>query len=257
MNFSRWITRTAAMMMVSMISCAINPQIQVREPKPSPTVQNLHSTAAASADMTTPVVEAEYRLGFGDEIEIKFFNNSEYNENVQVRPDGKISLQRIEDIRVVGMPISKLDDIITRAYAEILVDPDVTVFLRNFGGRRVYVMGEVQQPGSYDLVRGMTVLRAIAAAGGPANGAKMTSVLLLRRSEERGLQAERLDLAPSRMAQMMENDLAMQAFDLVYIPKTFIADVDAWVSQVYRVVLTPLDITSRAFYYQSILGKKN
>jgi protein involved in polysaccharide export with SLBB domain len=174
---------------------------------------------------------------------------------VQVRPDGKISLQRIDDIRVVGMPISKLDNLITRAYAEILVDPEVTVFLRNFGGRRVYVMGEVQQPGSYDLVRGMSVLRAIAAAGGPSNGAKMNSILLLRRSEERGLQAERLDLTPSRMAQMMENDLAVQALDLVYVPKTFIADVDTWISQVYRVVLTPLDVYSRTVYYQNAFKK--
>ena len=254
MNFSRWIATAAAMTMISMVSCAINPQIQVREPKPRLTGEDLRP-AAAVADAMTPAVEAEYRLGFGDEIEVKFFNNPEYNETVQVRPDGKISLQRVEDIRVVGMPISKLDDIITRAYAEILVDPEVTVFLRNFGGRRVYVMGEVQQPGSYDLVRGMSVLRAIAAAGGPSNGARMNSILLLRRSEERGLQAERLDLTPSRMAQMMENDLAVQALDLIYVPKTFIADVDAWISQVYRVVLTPLDVYSRTVYYQNAFKK--
>lgn len=254
MNFSRWIATAAAMTMISMVSCSINPQVQVREPRPRPTSEDL-MPAAAVADVTTPVVETEYRLGIGDEIEVKFFNNSEYNETAQVRPDGKISLQRIEDIRVAGMPISKLDDIITRAYAEILVDPDVTVFLRNFGGRRVYVMGEVQQPGSYDLVRGMSVLRAIAAAGGPSNGARMNSILLLRRSDERGLQAERLDLAPSRMAQMMENDLAVQAFDLIYVPRTFIADVDAWVSQVYRVVLTPLDVYSRTIYYQNAFRK--
>lgn len=254
MNFSRWIATAAAMTMISMVSCAINPQIQVREPKPRLTGED-SKPAATVVDAMTPAVEAEYRLGFGDEIEVKFFNNPEYNETVQVRPDGKISLQRVDDIRVTGMPISKLDDIITRAYAEILVDPEVTVFLRNFGGRRVYVMGEVQQPGSYDLVRGMSVLRAIAAAGGPSNGARMNSILLLRRSEERGLQADRLDLTPSRMAQMMENDLAVQALDLIYVPKTFIADVDAWISQVYRVVLTPLDVYSRTVYYQNAFKK--
>ncbi|MDZ7370288.1 MAG: SLBB domain-containing protein, partial [candidate division KSB1 bacterium] len=157
----------------------------------------------------------------------------------------------------VGMTISKLDDLITQAYADILVDPEVTVFLRSAGGRRVYVMGQVQQPGGYELVRGMSVLRAIAAAGGPTNGAKMNSVMLLRRDEQNGVTALRLDLTLNKnAAKLAANDLALQAFDLVYVPKTFIADVDAWASQFYRIVLTPLDVYSRAVYYQRAFDGK-
>ncbi len=233
---------------LTMLACTINPQLQVY-PEGEAT-----QTAEVLPKATSPLVEEEYRLGYGDEIEVKFFNNSEYNETVQVRPDGRITLQRVGDIRVVGMPIGRLSEIIRRAYAEILVDPEVTVFLRSAAGRRVYVMGEVQQPGSYELVRGLSALRAVAAAGGPTHRAKMSSVMLLRRGDDNQLQAQRLDLTLGKRGAPAD-DVPLQAFDLIYVPKTFIADVDAWISQIYRIVLTPLDVYSRSLYYQRALTK--
>ena len=241
---------SATVIVSVMLACAINPHVQTEASAKGAAVGRSARTYAAAS----PAMEADYRLGYGDEIEVKFFNNSEYNEVVQVRPDGRISLQRIEDIRVVGMTLAGLDELITHAYAEILVDPEVTVFLRSSAGRRVYVMGEVRQPGSYELVRGMSVLRAVAAAGGPELGAKMNSVMLLRRSEQRGLTAERLDLSVGNIDKMMANDAALQPYDLIYVPKTVIADVDAWISQVYRIVLTPMDVTSRVLYYQALFN---
>ena len=133
-------------------SCAINPNLQEintetdQAKKEMPRVQH---TAVKTAQIS------EYHLGFGDVVEIKFFNNSEYNDVVAVRPDGKITLQRLGDIQVVGRRVSQLDSLITHSYSEILVDPDVTVIVREFGGKFLYVMGEVLNPGSYDMTKGM------------------------------------------------------------------------------------------------------
>ena len=82
----------------------------------------------------------EYQLGFGDVIEVKFFDNERFKETVKVRPDGRISLECIGDIFVAGMTPAQLDSLVTRTYAEIIQNPDVTIFVRDFGGYQVYVL---------------------------------------------------------------------------------------------------------------------
>ena len=191
----------------------------------------------------------DYLLGYGDVIEVKFFNNEQYNEVVAVRPDGKISLQRVGDIRVVGMTTSELDKIITETYSEILIDPDVTVFVREFGGQEFYVMGEVAKPGKYPVEKGMTLLRALATAGGPKETAKLNSVILLRADEHGRAEATRVNLDLSYLRDDMRRDLSLRAYDVIYVPKTFIADVNAWVSQFYDVLLPPLDVWTRYKYW--------
>ena len=81
----------------------------------------------SSLDSGSAETVPEYRLGFGDEVEIKFFNNNQFNETIGVRPDGRITLERIGDIYVNGMTPSQLDSLVTVTYAEFVREPDVTV----------------------------------------------------------------------------------------------------------------------------------
>ena len=170
---------------------------------------------------------------------------------MSVRPDGKISLQRVGDISVLGMPVSDLDEIITATYSEILVDPDVTVFVREFSGQQVYVMGEVNHPGAYGVTKGMSLLRAITTAGGPLKSAKMNNVILVRANQENNVYAERIDLSPTNLKSLLEQDKSIQAYDLIYVPKTAISDLEAFVSQIYKIVIPPLDLATRFQYYSS------
>ena len=192
---------------------------------------------------------AQYRLGFGDKLEVKFFNNREYNESVAVRPDGRISLQRVGDIRVVGMSVSQLDSIVTKTYSEILVSPDVTIIVREFGGQDCYVLGEVKNPGMFPLNKGLSAIRAIAAAGGPKQSAKMNSVLLIRASENDNILAERLDLEMSDLSAAMQNDRILRPYDVIFVPPTFISDMGGYLNQIYDIVLRPLDIWVRWQWY--------
>jgi protein involved in polysaccharide export with SLBB domain len=192
---------------------------------------------------------AEYRLGYGDVVEIKFFYTPEYNETVTIRPDGYISLQRVGDIYVAGKTASELDQYITATYGEILQRPDVTVLVRQFGGQQCYVMGEVEKPGTIDVAKGMTMMRAIAAAGGPKKSAKMSSVILIRSADLKKAEASRIDLSFGHLAKKMESDLPITAFDVIYVPKTFVADVGAFMSQIYDIVIPPFDAWARYEYW--------
>jgi len=227
-----------------LFSCSVNP------PANAQASSNRNRTVFKLRSPANNITESSvYRLGYGDSMDIKFFNNPEYNETVTVRPDGRISLPRIGDIYVVNMTPAELDDIVTQTYSEILLDPDVTVIVRDFGGQDVYVMGEVEKPGIYPLSKGMTMLRAIAAAGGPKGGAKLGSVILIRSDGEQRGEAIRVDLALSSVRKNLNKDLPVQGFDMIYVPKTFISDLNSFITQFYDVLLPPFDVWSRYTYW--------
>lgn len=252
MKIAKKIITLSSALLFAMTSCAINPNLdeidsakQERRAEQSAIVK----AQFAAENNTRPT---DYLLGYGDVLEVKFFANSEYNETVTVRPDGKISLQRVGDISVVGMPVNNLDKIITDTYSEILVNPDVTVFVREFNGQQVYVMGEVQSPGSYSVSKGMSLLRAITTAGGPLKSAKMNSVILVRANQEHNLYAERIDLSPTRLKSLLEQDRPIQPYDLIYVPKSAVSDLEAFITQVYSIVIPPLNLASSFQYYSNL-----
>lgn len=190
----------------------------------------------------------EYKLGFGDVIEVKFFNNEKFNETVTVRPDGRISLQKVGDILVAGMTPSELDMLITNAYSQIVKRPDVTVIVRQFGGYQVFVLGEVNKPGGFPLQQNMTILQAIAMAGGKKDTAKMGSVMILRRDENGELTAVKVNLADVVKGKSTEN-IPVHAQDIVYVPKTFVANVSTFINQVFDGALPPLNAYLQVLFW--------
>lgn len=221
------------------------------EAAPLPAPLQVSARAQTAPSPASPAMPA-YRLGFGDVLDIKFLGSPEYNETVTVRPDGRISLQGIDELDVLGLSPADLDARITQAYGQILVNPGVTVIVRQSAGQKCYVAGEVDKPGSFDLAKGMTALRAIAAAGGPKKSAKMGSVILIRMDAQNRAEATRLDLSFTRDG--LEYDLPVMGNDIIYVPRSFIADVNAFMSQLYEIVLPPFD-SYTSYYYWKHLAK--
>ncbi|NIR51885.1 sugar transporter [candidate division KSB1 bacterium] len=217
---------------------------------PSTQTSALTGERPAQASQSRASFAPEYTLGFGDVLDIKFFRNTEFNETVTVRPDGRISLAKVGELYVAGMTPSKLDSVITATYGEIVRNPDVTVIVRDFGGYQVYVLGEVTKPGGIAIQRNMTVLQAIAAAGGRKISAQMGSVMILRRGKKKEIDAIKVNLKksvdPKRRADILENDILVEPQDIVFVPKTFIANVSDFMRQVYAGILPPLDLYLRA-----------
>lgn len=205
----------------------------------------------------TPPTDADipaYLIDFNDLLEIKFFINERFNETVRVRPDGRISLQRIGDLLVVGRTPNEVDSIITAAYAKIIKDPDITVFVREFGSPEVYVLGEVTRPGPVQYRGKLTALQAVALAGGPTRDAKMGSVLIIR--QEKGeLVAARWDLKELIKGDIYRGDPLVRSFDIIYVPRTFISKVSDFLSSYMPVILAPVDLSVRWFYYQRLLDE--
>lgn len=190
-----------------------------------------------------------YRLGFGDVIEVKFFNNERFNETLNVRPDGRISMQKVGDILVAGLTPTQLSRLITKIYGKILKNPEVTVIVRNFGGYQVFILGEVNSPGAIPLQRNLTVLQTLAQAGGYKETASLRSVLLMRRNKDGTIDAKRVNLRAKSPEAILKNDLYVEAFDVIYVPKTFIANVNTFLDQALAGLIKPLDVYLRAAWY--------
>ncbi|MBD3288953.1 hypothetical protein GF337_09135 [candidate division KSB1 bacterium] len=193
-----------------------------------------------------------YRIGAGDVLEVKFFDNDRFSRQVIVRPDGRITLEKIGDIYVDGYSPQEIDSMITLEYQDILKSPDVTIFVHQFANQKVYVMGEIQKPGGYAIEQGMTAAQAIAVAGGFKRTASRGSVLLIRKSEDGIVSARRLNMKAFFAARPKQQDQSLIARDIIYVPRTFIANLDAFLNQFFDLILPPLDIYWRLWFMEQV-----
>jgi len=195
----------------------------------------------------------EYRILPLDELEFRFEYQPEFNEIATVRPDGRITLQKIGDIYIEGMTPTQVDELVTQKYVDLTATPDLAVFVRKFASHTVYVLGEVKNPGIYDIRSRMTVLQAVATAGGPVRGAKMGSVVVLRRGDGDQPKPMMFDLSGSATKKgRVTNDL-IAAQDVIYVPRNVISNVSDFLNQVYDGLLPPVEIYLRALY---LTGKR-
>lgn len=149
-----------------------------------------HSNAIAAVSDTaaTAGTSAEARksspddliIGPDDVLAINVWKEPEVSQTVPVRPDGKISLPLIGEVMASGLTPTQLQASITLALDHYLSRPAVTVIVHEVKSQRYVVVGQVAKPGSYELQMPMTVLDAIAAAGGPLEYAKVKSIYVLR-----------------------------------------------------------------------------
>jgi polysaccharide export outer membrane protein len=126
-----------------------------------------------------------YTIGVGDELRINVWKNPELSVDVPVRPDGKISIPLIGDIRASERTAPELAEQITKGLKTYIRSPQVTVIVASAGSvdfqRRVRITGAVETPVSIPHRDGMTVLDLVLEAGGPTEFAAPNRAKLYRK----------------------------------------------------------------------------
>jgi polysaccharide export outer membrane protein len=147
------------------------------------TPQPAGSTVAASAASTSrgTAVTADYRLVPGDKLRIEVYKDTQLTQSLQVRPDGKITLPLVGDIAAEGRTSIELRDALVTSLKEYNTNPVVTVIVVETVPPVFYVMGEVNAAGSLPLKGEVTVLQALAMAGGFKDFAKTNKILIQRK----------------------------------------------------------------------------
>ncbi|HVP58891.1 MAG TPA: polysaccharide biosynthesis/export family protein [bacterium] len=207
--------------------------------KPKPQV-----AGGTETQITVPERPA-YKLSVGDELTIRVLFNPEYSAVLKVRPDGVISVPYVGEINVDGMTPADLQTLIRSRDAEVLVAPEVTVIVDNAVNKQVMVFGEVRAAGAYDIRGPMTILDAIAMAGGVQYTGRKDSIVLIRQGRDGKFAGTRVNL--DDILDGHGDNVLLMPRDVIYVPQTFISKVDNFVDQFFT------KITPAWYFY--IAGK--
>ncbi len=134
---------------------------------------------AKSAEQQAKAAD-EYVIGTDDVLAINVWKEPELTRTVPVRPDGMITLPLVGDIKASGSTPRQLQETIKKQIASYVPNAEVTVSVQEVKSLKFNIVGQVNKPGSYPLIKPMTVLDGIAQAGGFKDFAKTKKIYVLR-----------------------------------------------------------------------------
>lgn len=121
----------------------------------------------------------EYSIGAGDVLDVVVYGEQELSRTVFVRIDGRISLPLAGEVEAAGAAPAVLAEKITEKLARFIEEPNVSVILAESRSKAYYMVGQVKTPGEYSITRQVTVLQAIARAGGFLEWAKKDRIMIV------------------------------------------------------------------------------
>ena len=207
-------------------ACSTVPHLPPAPPQPEP---------IASVAPMPP-----YRIQVGDVLDVRLMLNPELNEEVAVRPDGHISTTVVPDEPAAGRTVPEVAAALRRDYSHDLQNPRISVVVKSFAPTRIYVGGEVVNPGEFITVGPtLTLSQAIARAGGTKLSSDDGSVFLIRRGAD-----DRPEFLSVSYQSIMHGsnpaaDVRLAPYDVVYVPKSGIADIYKWYNQFIQQFISP------------------
>jgi polysaccharide biosynthesis/export protein len=185
--------------------------------------------------LTPPAPQSEYIVQAGDTLDIKFYYHPDHDQqNLVVRPDGKLLLPLIGDIQAVGLTPEQLAEHIAQRYSFTLREPKVAVDVNTASTGQVYVGGEVLRPGVIKLKPKMNLIQAVFEAGGPKDEGDIERVVLLRSMGDNQFGYREINLMRIVKHEEPADDAVLAQDDLIFIPKTGIAKANLWVQKYIR-----------------------
>ncbi|MGH7742496.1 MAG: polysaccharide biosynthesis/export family protein [Candidatus Eiseniibacteriota bacterium] len=199
------------------------------------------AAAPASAPATAPPADTmgvdwstvpEYRIVPGDLLTLDFGPRADLNgdiiREITVRPDGRISVFPVGDVVAAGHSPRELEAQLVKLLAADIREPRVTVELTKMAANQVHVLGEVFRPGPYPADPYLTVVQAIAAAGGFKEGANKNAVLVFSRNGSSTVNVQIVHVDNELKMGGLAGDLRLSRFDIVYVPRGPVGNLEAY-----------------------------
>lgn len=186
-----------------------------------------HAQANAEADIQHR--DGRYRLSASDVIALTFPLTPEFDQTINIEPDGFASLAGAGDVRLEGLTIDESVAAIRTAYASVLHAPLITIELKDFNRPYFIVGGEVNHPGKYDLRGDTRATEAIAIAGGFNDASKHSQVLLFRKVNNDWYEVKPLNLKRILQGHEVNEDPEVRAGDMLYVPQNTISKIKKFI----------------------------
>jgi polysaccharide export outer membrane protein len=169
----------------------------------------------------TPVIEAgeptRAVLGAGDVVEVRVYNEPDLSAVYRITDDGTVRMPLVGDIAVSGLSVEEATDRIEAAYnAKYLQHAEAAVFVREANSRKVFVLGEIARPGPYPYEERMTMIGALARAGGTTKFADANRTVLTR---VRNGKQDRITVEAGNIGRGLSPDIDLLPGDIVFVPE--------------------------------------
>ncbi|MBL4616850.1 MAG: polysaccharide export protein [Robiginitomaculum sp.] len=175
-----------------------------------------------------------YLLLPGDQLNVFVYSAPELNQTLIVGPDGRVVMPLARPIMAANLTIEQLEQRLSVALSSQLIDPKLELSPIAFGSQRIFVGGQVAQPGIFELPGQIGTLEAIMMAGGFSNTAKTKNVILVRRHPSGSPMLKVIDLK-SLLGRGMRTDMTpLQRGDVIYVPRSTIGNINLFMQQYIR-----------------------
>ncbi len=176
-----------------------------------------------------------YVLGPKDEITVSVWRNDDLRRTLQIDPSGNVQFPLVGELKASGLTISQLREEMSLRLSKYIVDPQVDVAVSNLKNLKIYVLGEVKAPGTFDWRSGMQAWESISLAGGFNNDADQKNILLIR-SENGKAVIRALNLTSMLNGENLTQDFNLRNGDVVYVLPTNIAEVQRFMSRLSSII---------------------
>lgn len=179
-----------------------------------------------------------YRIVPGDQLNLNFGPDRvdpqrDVMREALVRPDGRITVFPVGDVVAAGKTTAELERDLVQLLSREFIEPRVVVEVAKLASNQVHVLGSVQKPGSFEASSFITVLQAIAMAGGFSEDASRNSVLVFHRDGAHTVQVRRIEMDRAIKSADLSLDAPLSRFDIVYVPRSTIGNVSLFVRQFF------------------------
>jgi polysaccharide export outer membrane protein len=202
-----------------LLGCAVAQNTPAENAKPAEKSAKTAQTTEAQATSVakgTAVNDPDYVIGTEDVIAINVWHEPEMSRAMAVRPDGKISLPLIGEVMADGRTPAQLQAELTAKLQTLFKNPDVTVVVQDIRSQKFNVLGEVQRPGMFPLAKPMTILDAVAMAGGFRDFAKPKKMYILRKAKDGT--TSRIPVNYYNVIKGADKNIALESRDTIIVP---------------------------------------
>ncbi|MBT9550769.1 MAG: polysaccharide biosynthesis/export family protein [Hydrogenophaga sp.] len=173
---------------------------------------------AAAPLNSLAVVNPDYRIGANDLLEFDVFGVPDMRRSVRVNATGAVSLPLIGTVQLAGLTAQQAEAHLAKKYSEnYLQNPQVSLFIKEFTTQRITIEGAVAKPGIYPVTGQLTLLRALALAGGGAQYAQLNEIMLFRNTQGQPSEPKVFDLDKIRAGEV--TDPAIQSDDVIVVKR--------------------------------------
>ncbi len=187
------------------------------------------TTAASAPSEETAIREAlskvaakpgNYRIHPTDLVKVGVFQQLELGGEMRVSQNGTLTFPLIGSVTVGGLSVDEAQTLLTQKFSEYVKNPQVSVFIQEYAKKKIFILGEVRTPGSYDLPteNKLTVLEAVTMAGGFSNIAAPDRTRVIRGGDQNRI----INIEVSAITKRGEKDkdIPLEPNDVIYVPQS-------------------------------------